>query len=116
MAAILKRARIELIITSMTSCGGRAPRTTRIAAGGNSLPEAFDEAALVAIFAVGALLGLAAYQATQPAKREGVRILALPLHADRFHSTPPSQYHFGEERWPGKLADVDLQRLLNGLR
>jgi hypothetical protein len=69
-------------------------RTACIETSGNSFFAAFDQATLAAIFAVGAAFGLAAHQATYPAKRHGVRILAFPVLHDRapFHASRPNAY------------------------
>lgn len=63
-----------------------------IEAGCNSFFAAFDQATLATIYTVGTAFGLAAHQATQPAKRYGVRILAFPLH-DRapFRTSEPTR-------------------------
>src|ERR1700751_5646643 len=62
------------------------PGPSSVAPGGEGLLAAFDQAALAAVLLVGALLGLAANQPTEPPKRHRVWILPSSL----LHRCAPS--------------------------
>jgi hypothetical protein len=82
-------------------------RTSRVETGGDFLLLAFDQTSLSAILFVGALFGLAPYQAAQSAQRHRMRILAFPL----LHPSAPSHdlFAFFKTHRPPDLT-IDANR------